>query len=102
MLIDFESSLEPPFQVVASMNILMSGFTPESPILDATGNCHSLDPKVTDTPICSLRESTTSTRLLKVCVTELRGDWKFLKAYWLKHRSRFKVNKEVKVLRPSG
>ena len=76
-----DSFFGPPSQVVASLNILMSGFAPESPILDAEGSCQSLDPDVSETPICCLR-SGNRTAPLTACITELRGDWKFLKAFW--------------------
>ena len=68
-------------KVVASLNILMSGFAPEPSILDAEGSCQSLDPNVSETPICCLG-SENRTAPLTACVTELRGDWKFLKAFW--------------------
>ena len=66
-------------KVVASLNLAYSGYLPQEPILDAHGNCPDLDPPASNLFVHVLPDS----EILRVRLTELRGDWKFYKALWM-------------------
>ena len=71
----------PESQVVASLNVLLHGFQPERPILDKDGHCSTTHPDLSSAPIAKMDSD--GGENLQCALTEVRGDWKFLKDHWL-------------------
>ena len=70
-------------EVVASLNILLHGFQPERPILCKDGKCETLYPVASKDPILHMDDGSATGTQLRCALTEVRGDWKFLKDSWL-------------------